>query len=495
MSPTVSGVLILSALFLLTFFSIRFYRKSQFQSAIWMILILGAMLRLYSSSTPFLHQWDERYHALVAKNLIDHPLTPTLHEHPVLEYDNNNWVGSNIWLAKPSFPLWLMSGSIAVFGHHTWAVRLPSILLGLLAIWLTYLIAGRLFGSKTAVIAAYLHAIHGLTVELIGGGVSSDHVEHTFIVMVQLAILFAVLQRGMKLKYLFTALSGVFMGLAFLSKWYPALIVLPVALVIFNGNAQVSWKDLLRHGGVMMVSALVVALPWTIYMYQTYPNEMQGILTGTLSAYSETVPGHAKPWYYYLNKVMVLYGELIYIPIFFAIYRCWKVKKNRRMVLLGFLCWMGIPLLLFSFAETKRFTYLLIAAPAFFMLTAFFFVKLSYLPVSVNKYFKWMGKNVLLLALIVLPLRYLFERIKLFQEPRQPAAEFYDISQKELDKLNQKTIVFGTDDYIEMMFHTDVYAAYRKIPSQDKCESLEKEGFEVLIYDNYQFIKKPPIMD
>lgn len=106
-----------------------------------------------------------------------------------------------------------------------------------------------------------------------------------------------------------------------------------------------------------------------------------------------------------------------------------------------------------------------------------------------------MGKNVLLLALIVLPLRYLFERIKLFQEPRQPAAEFYDISQKELDKLNQKTIVFGTDDYIEMMFHTDVYAAYRKIPSQDKCESLEKEGFEVLIYDNYQFIKKPPIMD
>ena len=234
MSPTVNGILLLCAILLLTGFVFFLLKKSRFKRALLLILVLGAFLRIYSSSTPFLHQWDERYHALVAKNLIQHPLTPTLHEHPVLEYSNNNWVGGNIWLAKPSFPLWLMSGSIAVFGNSLWAIRLPSILLGLLAVWLTYLIAGRIFGSKTAIIAAFLHAIHGLTIEMIGGGVSSDHVEHTFIVMVELGIYFTVLQRGQILQYKWSVLSGVFMGLAFLSKWYPGLIVMPVAVLFFD---------------------------------------------------------------------------------------------------------------------------------------------------------------------------------------------------------------------------------------------------------------------
>ena len=244
---------------------------------------------------------------------------------------------------------------------------------------------------------------------------------------------------------------------------------------------------MLVHGTVILTSGLIVALPWTIYMYQTYPAEMEGILNGALSAYSESVPGHAKPWFYYLNKVMVLFGELVYIPLIYAGYRLWRSKLKRRMELLALLSWIFIPLVLFSFAETKRFTYLMIAAPAFFILIAYTISQLQQTYISSDKTLKWMGKYALIIGLIGLPLRYLFERIKLFQEPPVASAELYQIPEATLSQLTDRTIVFGTDDYVEMMFHTDVYAAYRKVPDNDFIQSLKDDGYRVLIYDDFEF--------
>ena len=138
---------------------------------------------------------------------------------------------------------------------------------------------------------------------------------------------------------------------------------------------EVKIKDGLIHLMAMAMIAFMIAFPWTYYMYLTHPKEMGAILSGALSAYSNTVPSHDQVWYYYLNKVMVLFGELFYLVIIFAIYRGVKSKTYRRYSLIGLISWILIPLVLFSFAETKRFTYLLIASPAFFMLTAFFYVK------------------------------------------------------------------------------------------------------------------------
>ncbi len=38
-----------------------------------------------------LHDWDERYHALVAKNMIEQPFKPMLYKNPVLPYDYKDW--------------------------------------------------------------------------------------------------------------------------------------------------------------------------------------------------------------------------------------------------------------------------------------------------------------------------------------------------------------------------------------------------------------------
>lgn len=486
MSQLLPGVFFLISIACLSYMGWRFLRNQDYTKALVVIIVIAAVLRVFSSTDPCLHDWDERYHALVAKNLIEHPLTPTLHDHPVLEFDNDNWVGSNIWLGKPSFPLWLMSGSIAVFGNNVLAVRLPSILLGLLAVWLTFLIGRKLFDARIGLLAAYFHAINGLVIELVGGKVSSDHVELCFIVMVEIAIYLIVLNQRPKPSLKLAFFAGIFMGLAFLSKWYPALIVIPVWLTFLIAYKAFKWKLFFKQGALLLFGFLITTLPWVFYMLASYPEEMNAILFNALSAYSETVESHVAPTYYYFHKLLVIFNELIYLALGFFIYRLLKTEK--RGPYLGLLIWILIPLVIFTMAETKRQTYLLISAPAFFIIVSWFWFYLR--DFYVNARYKIIN-GILLVALIALPVRYMVERSKLFGG-RALQSEFYQYSDQQLAVLDNKTIVFGTDDYVEMMFHTDVYAAYRKIPSEEKMKALKSEGFTILIVENSVFIPFDP---
>src|SRR5713101_6661867 len=158
------------------------------RTSLWLILVAGLILRMYAASDRCLHTWDERYHALVAKHLILHPLTPTLFEDPVLPYDFKNWTANHVWLEKGPVPLWAVSVSIRLFGTDELAVRVPSVLVSLLSVYLTYLIASLLFDRSTGILAAFFHSINGLLVELAAGRVSSDHVDTFFIFFIELGI-------------------------------------------------------------------------------------------------------------------------------------------------------------------------------------------------------------------------------------------------------------------------------------------------------------------
>src|SRR5687767_15833441 len=108
----------------------RAARRGRPRMAALLLVALALLLRGYAAADPHLHEWDERYHAVVAKNLLRHPLRPTLYDDPVRPYDNRDWLASHLWLHKPPLALWTMAGSVGVFGANEAAVRLPSIVLG-----------------------------------------------------------------------------------------------------------------------------------------------------------------------------------------------------------------------------------------------------------------------------------------------------------------------------------------------------------------------------
>ena len=94
--------------------SYRAWKAGASRTSLLCIVCFGAIFRMYMAMDQFLHPWDERYHALVAKHLIAHPLVPTLYDSPVLPYDYRDWMANHVWLHKPPLALWFAASSMAV---------------------------------------------------------------------------------------------------------------------------------------------------------------------------------------------------------------------------------------------------------------------------------------------------------------------------------------------------------------------------------------------
>jgi len=458
------------------FISWKYHISNRYTLAILLLVLCGLILRIYTSCDFFLHYWDERFHALVAKNLIKHPLIPTLFDNPVLPADYQNWVGSHIWLHKQPLPLWAMAGSIKFFGINEIAIRLPSIVLSTIGIWLTYKIGSALFSQKTGYIAALLFSVNGLIIEITAGRVATDHIDVFFLFFVELAVFFSILYINRQ-KTIYNILVGLSIGAAILSKWLPALIVIPVWFILVYDSRKFKFKTIAFQLSVIIFACLLVFMPWQIYIYSVFPREAQWEAGFNIKHITEALEGQTGPFYYFLNQIRINYGELIYLPLIWFIWKSFKGKYDLRRIAL--LIWFIIPLIFFSLAKTKMQGYLLFSSPALFIITADFWTKLNEFRKN-NRYNRLY--IIILFLLIALPLRYTVERIKPFEkESRSP------LWVKQLNIINnmgiKKGVLFNYDNNIEAMFYTNL-TAYNYIPDRKTIMYLMDNQYNVIINDN-----------
>lgn len=461
------------------------------------IFLLAVILRYWLCTTDaFLHEWDERYHALVAKNLLLHPLKPTLYDIPLLDYDYRDWASNHIWLSKPILPLWCIALSLKFWGFTEWAVRFPSLIFSLGSVWLTFKIAEHLYGRKVALWAAFFHAIHGFTLEVAAGRFSSDHVETIFLFWMELGFWTMIkyyLTASNASKWRYAVGLGATAGLAFMSKWTGAFM-LPIVWLAFgllwNKKISARWlRDLALMSGVF----LAIVSPWLVYIFQHYPREASSIFNGIFIPVKDTIQGHSGAWYFYLNEVRMLFGEIIYLPMLWLLYVTVKTLRKpaagnfNRLIMA---CWIFIPLVLLSLAATKRSNYILPAAPAFFILTALFmrFIwqkrhKLAYGKIMVP---------IIWAALVLLPIRYSIERSKVFFQRETNPAWAQQLKELALEQPESvpKTVIFNEPHAIEAMFYTG-FVAYNWMPTPEKINQLKNEGWRVLEYQNGLYIIVP----
>ena len=217
----------------------------------------------------------KRFHALVAKNLIEHPLEPTLYDQPVLAHDYKVWSQTHIYLEKPPLPMWLMAVSIYCLGPTEWAVRLPSILFSTLSVLLTFLIGRRLFNRRVGLYAAFFHAIHGMTLELVGGRISNDHIDVIFLFFFEWGLYAVITFFDQHKATNKGALGiGILTGLAFMCKWISAGFIPIIWGVLAIGYRYYRYPlRFLRYVGLMTLAFTAVSLPWLWYIWETYPEE------------------------------------------------------------------------------------------------------------------------------------------------------------------------------------------------------------------------------
>ena len=473
------GIYFFILFLILTAVTIYFFLRGKPKLVFFLIIALAFIPRLWLINNPLLGNNDEKYHALVSKHLVADPSVPKLYLNPVLPFELNNYTGNHIWLSKPPVSMWLMATSIYVFGNHVISVRLFSLILSILSMVLLFYMGRELFGIKEGLIAMFFLAIHGTFIELGAGEISSDHVDVCFLFLTLATIYFAIKLASNTILY--SLLVGLSFGLLFLTKYQASFIILPILFIIIIHKKTL--RQIISQLITIVLVSTAIVLPWLFYVYNSFPTEFIAMKNALMAPFSEVIQGHSGPWYYYIDKIGKLFGEFVFIALLVVFI---KFIKNQTWQMWILLLWILVPLLGFSISETKRFTYILIIAPAIFLLIGYFInqkIKLSFYP-------NWL-QTIIYIGLIALPIRFSIERVDYFTDhtATYTAERAWKNELKNFSKTVQaeKTIIFNSEKYIEVMFYSD-FTAYPTMPAKEVLESLKSEGFTCYEFKNNTYI-------
>ncbi len=338
-------------------------------------LVLWAtfVLKLHNLEHTGLTRWDEVHHAVVAQNVLKHPLNPTLVDVPYLPYDHTKWGENHVWLHKPILPFWQVALSFALLGVNTFALRLPAAVLSTGAAWLTYLIGTELFDRRTALIAATLQAANPFLLTLIHGYQFADNIDVALLFWVEVGVYFLTrhLRTGSWRDIL---LTGVAQGLAFLCKSYLAGIILGIALTAWllpvcrlakRENCRIGPTGLL---GLLGATVLTIA-PWLIYCALNYPQEFFHEESQVRKHLTANVENWGAPWDRLVFDYLIAIHGVFYTPILVAaVALLGKTVAHRHAGLWLLYAWgLGV-MLPHLFAATKTPSATTLAMPAFLLL-------------------------------------------------------------------------------------------------------------------------------
>ena len=444
--------------------------------ALSLVVLCGLVLRSYTSMDMFLHAWDERYHALVAKNMLQHFLVPTLYNNPVQRYDYTSWASNSIWLHKQPMTLWLIAISLKCFGINEFAVRIPSIIMSTIGIKLIYDITKFLADKRSALLTAFLFSIQGFIIELTAGRDATDHVDIAFLFFILLAVWCAV-QYARSSKWIYNPLTGICIGLAMLCKWLPALIVLPIWCILASAFKKDNYKLISTNLLDILVFAACIALPWQLYILHTFPKEAMWEYRFNQRHIGEALEGHNENFFYYFESLRIRYGELIYLPVLWYTYKTIQ-KKQPANVLMS--VWFWVVILFFSFAKTKMPGFIIIASPAILFMSASFFFMIKDSK-QANTGLMYLSR-VIMFGLIALPIRYTIERVKPFTDMDRDPAWAQALRSLQHGRFDaDKVILFNCPHPIEAMFYLHC-TAYDNMPDSTLKTALITKGYDVEVF-------------
>ena len=347
--------------------SVAFFLLEKPRLALFFLTLGGLGLRFFMAQLdPFLNNWDEKYHALVAENLSHHLLKPTLIDSPVIPYDYKQWVENHIWLHKPPMALWQMAISILIFGVSEIAIRIPMVLMSTILIPVIYRIGSIVINKNVGFYAAFLWTLNWYSLNFVAGKELTEHIDVTFVFYIPLSI-WAWLEYTLKpgLKYLF--LIGFFAGLAVLTKWLTGLLVYACWFIAIVSSKEErkeisSYLNLLKA----LLISIIVFLPWQIYIFSLFPNEAHFEMEFSRRHFTEVIEGHSGNALFYIDYFSRSYGKLAIYLILPALFIFWFKAKQMKMKVF-ILSAIFITYIFFTIAATKMPAFVFIVGPLIFL--------------------------------------------------------------------------------------------------------------------------------
>ncbi len=304
-------------------FSIAFFVFEKHNVSILLLFCCALILRLtINSMDPYLNLWDEQYHALVAKNMVENPFKPMLIKHPVLPFNVGGWTGNHIWIHKQPLFLWQIAISYKIFGINEFGLRFPSALMTAIIVLFIYSIGKNISNKQIGFCGALLFAFSNFQIEVASGKINTDHNDVAFMFYVIASIwAWVIYMRNKKLNW--ALLVGIFSGLSILVKWLPGLIVFAgwgISIIMNKENRRriSEYKNIF----ISFISAILVMAPWQVYKSLMFPLESAAEYSLYSRHITEALDGHGGDIWFHFDLIGEQFGKLapfVLIPSFFIL--------------------------------------------------------------------------------------------------------------------------------------------------------------------------------
>jgi 4-amino-4-deoxy-L-arabinose transferase len=369
--PVISKLLGFVSLLFIVFFVVIAYKYPQKK---WSYLFLFSAISFIGLAfifiEPWLSTWDEQFHALVAKNMANHPLTPQLITYRKAELAVTDWTNTTIWLHKQPLFLWQMALSVKLFGAHYWSIRIPSVLLHAATTLAVFAIAKRFLSTSFSLLTATLYGYCFFILDFVSGTIGMDHNDIAFIFYIT-ASSWAYLKYLETKKWQFALLIGILSGGAILTKWLVGLLVFAgwvVTTLIYFPKDRANWKSLFLAFG----SCLLLFIPWQLFCSVYYPTQFWHEMAYNATHFSQAVENHTGDFWYYIDTIKKTIGSgfllisAVASGLIVFIIRSFKRSQQGQLHLYVVIISL-VTFLFFTVAATKLDGYLLIIAPFLFI--------------------------------------------------------------------------------------------------------------------------------
>lgn len=292
------------------FFSVWFHLHEKKGLALLFLTLTAFSIYTFAALLdPFLNLWDERFHAVVAKNCISDPLEPKFYNHPlVLETDYLNWTCAHVWLHKQPLFLWQMALSMKLFGANEFALRLPSVLMATLSVPIGYQIGKRIINSKIGYYTALAITFSWFLIDLVSGASGIDHNDVAFFFYVTASLWSFVEYIYSDRKRGWVILIGLFSGCAIMTKWLAGLLVYftwGVYLLSTYGWRLRKWN--LSHYLSALVITTLIFLPWQIFIFSAYPDAALHEFEYSNKHLYEQIEFQRTDFFFHISRIPFLY--------------------------------------------------------------------------------------------------------------------------------------------------------------------------------------------
>ncbi len=449
-------------------------------------VIVGFLLRLGAAfADPFLHAWDERFHALVARNMMDKPLKPMLYARHVMHYTDTHWTFAGLWLHKQPLFMWQMALSMKLFGVSEYAMRLPGAIMGTLTIIFVYRISLLLTRDKfTSLVAAMLMCCSHYQLELISGrrGLDQNDIAFCFYVI---ASIWAYCEYVAMPKWQWALLAGVLSGGAILNKWLSGLLVfLGWGVFALIATFKKDWKKT-GHFIIALLACLVVFLPWQFYILHNYPDVAKPEYAYNTAHLTVAVEGHDGDCDYYYRYFADYFGQWLWWLLFpgLIIFIVKIFRGYQKQIGVSIFLYTAFTYVFFAFiVATKMPSFVFIVAPLGVLFIAIF---IGWVCQFITKA-RWLKIPVVAACLF-----YALDPVGIvdsfnYDKDARAAAYNTHIYKHLGEKLPANIgVVFNTPHVggIDIMFYNKRLTAYSWLVLEDELKLFEQQRLPIAVFD------------